>query len=148
MYILLRVHLSRQRGLLKVNVCESLCVSYPSPAAGMCFPYTHPRECPPLRGHLGESVCPGCMERARCPPLVWGTRDRGTGRNYSQAPNTAVEISHDLPNSTFYILWFLASISVCFCLDILSSLKLINLWSATKKVILVKLYSFTTFGHS
>lgn len=43
--------------------------------------------------------------------VVWGTRDRGWGalaegdrQNCSQAPNAAVEISHDLPNSTFYIL--------------------------------------------
>lgn len=42
--------------------------------------------------------------------LLW-FGGRGTGelaeghrRNYSQEPNTAVEISHDLPNSTFYIL--------------------------------------------
>lgn len=75
----------------------------------MRFPaHTHGGSLPP-RGHPGARVCPGVFAEGSVPPLGWG--DRGPGglaegdrRNCSQAPNTAVEISHDLPNATFYIL--------------------------------------------
>lgn len=51
------------------------------------------------------SVCPGVFAEGSVPPVGLGGRKQGEYRqNYSQAPNTAVEISHDLPNSTFYIL--------------------------------------------
>lgn len=57
----------------------------------------------------GRECVPGGVCRELGALLWFG--GRGTGelaeghrRNYSQEPNTAVEISHDLPNSTFYIL--------------------------------------------
>ena len=110
MYILLPAHLSWKRGLLKVYVCESQCVAYTSSAAGMCAPrHTPTGDVRPCVGTWTRACALGGLQRARCLCLVWGTRDwgglaEGDCQNYSQAPNTAVEISHDLPNSTFYIL--------------------------------------------
>lgn len=95
MYITPRVCFSWKRSLLKV--CGGVSGWHTQPP---------PRVDVPLRD---ASVCPEVFAEGSVPPVGLGDRERrgraeGHRQNYSQAPNTAVEISHDLPNSTFYIL--------------------------------------------